>query len=99
MRAKDRQWDNIGPNGIGLRLREGRWAQWMPPEELIIERMTTPPPTRALGRGKFIKASIGVQGSTVNWDACTINRHTLKMPDPKKQYTDEVDLLINECSH
>jgi hypothetical protein len=56
MRSKDRQFEELSDRGIGMALREDRLASYMPPEELIAERMhTASDSTRAHVRGAFVK--------------------------------------------
>jgi hypothetical protein len=51
----DHLWANLGPHGLANKLRKTTWKKWMPSEELIVSRITSPPnTTRALLRGNFI---------------------------------------------
>jgi proteasome accessory factor A len=69
-RKKDRQWDLIGPKGIGLKMREKQaWEQWMPAEEKIKRAYYNPPETtRAKLRGEFIRAAAGHSPVDVDWE-------------------------------
>lgn len=94
---KDRQWDNIGPLGIGMKLRQTRWADWMPSETLIAERMLTPPDnTRATVRGKFIKHFAKSSGISVGWSTIRVNDHNIDLSDPYRTEHPLVSGLTHE---
>jgi proteasome accessory factor A len=94
---KDRQWDNIGPLGIGIKLRKTRWADWMPSDALIADRMFTPPDnTRAAVRGKFIKHFEKSSGITVDWRWLRINNHSIDLSNPYSTTNTLVSRLTHE---
>lgn len=71
--------------GIGMRLRGTLWKDWMPDQELVIERVTTPPSsTRASVRGAFVQEFAGEIGASVSWDSLGFPQHANRhpMPDP-----------------
>jgi proteasome accessory factor A len=69
LRAVDRLWDDLSDKGIGRKLRETTWAEWMPPEDLIEARGTQPPTTtRAVLRSAFIKKFSRQDKATVDWN-------------------------------
>jgi proteasome accessory factor A len=94
---KDRQWDNIGPHGIGIKLRKKHWANWMPTEEFIADRMFTPPDnTRAILRGKFIKRFAKDNGIFVSWSSVKVNNHPINLPNPYNTNNSLIAGLLGE---
>lgn len=104
IRKKDRQWDRIGPDSIGMRLRQTEWAQWMPDENFIQERKTTAPDTtRAAIRSKFIKAFCHLNSIknkdnqpalAVDWASVSYKQRNIKIANPYATHSDELDELI-----
>jgi proteasome accessory factor A len=95
LRNKDGQWDVIDEKGLGMKMRETVWAEWMPPESLIKERMTTPPATtRAALRGAFITAFANKLDTGVDWEYCRAANHTVTIKDPRATYSEELAKLI-----
>ena len=88
--SKDRQWDNISDVGFGRKLRKKRWADWMPPEALIAERILTPPTnTRATIRGQLIghyakrkNRDKYSDNAHVDWHKIKIGLKIFDMPNP-----------------
>lgn len=107
LRAIDRNYSNLGKidlaqgtitdKGIGVKLRESLWPQYMPSEELINERMNNPPQTtRAKIRGETIQKLFGVEGVEMlaEWDYITIAKTTVHLGDPRKTQSKRVDDLV-----
>ena len=83
MRAKDRQWDALGPAGVGWAMRQKAWKAWMPDEELIGDRMQYPPEsTRAFVRGTFVRTFAGQPGANADWTTARVNNKTFFMHQP-----------------
>lgn len=83
VRSKDRQWDNIGPHGIGQALRQSIWKKWMPDEQAIETAQAQPPATtRATLRGQTIKeiCEMHYPGASVGWPQATWTG----LPKPRK---------------
>jgi hypothetical protein len=77
----DKLWGEIGPRGLGEKLRQGTWNTWMPSETKVEAAITTPPTTtRATVRGDFIKRTKGHQ--SVDWASasCKDNRKVKLAP-------------------
>jgi proteasome accessory factor A len=97
LREKDRKWDNIGPHGIGMKMREGRWSKWMPPEELISERESRPAETtRAHLRGKFVAAFSGHPDAKTDWEYVAFKDKTYMVRDPTATHDERVETLIKQ---
>lgn len=94
LRYKDRQFSDISVNGIALALRQNAWADYMPPESLIKDRITTPPTTtRARVRGAFIRMiqEHGYQNTaSADWGRLVYNAKTYYLNDP---YESQPDIL------
>lgn len=57
---KDRQWSHMGPEGIGVRYRDGKtWKEWMPHKQAEQAYLNPPTETRALARAAFIAEYAG----------------------------------------
>ncbi len=72
--AKDRQWDDIGPNGIGQRMRKTIWREWMPTyTDIEHARFHAPEHTRAKLRGQAVReiARTGLREASVTWENIT----------------------------
>ena len=83
MRTKERQWDLLGPPGIGWAMRQRVWGAWMPDEELVEERMYYPPEnTRAFVRGTFVRTFAGKPEANCDWVTAKADRKTLFMRQP-----------------
>lgn len=83
VRKKDRQFDLLGPLGIGERLRETTWKKWMPSETDIVAAVQQPPlDTRARPRSTLIRAahSRTMYGSAA-WSHVTSGTK-VNLPDP-----------------
>lgn len=98
VRHKDRQWDEISPRGIGLKLRDGSWAKHMPPEAQIARAEVKPPKnTRALVRGNFIRdIRRNYQTPTnvsVSWSSIEVGEKVIELGDPYKSYNPAVQKL------
>lgn len=99
MRSRDRQCDRIGPDSIGLKLRETAWSQWMPAQSLIDERKTaSPTTTRAAIRSKFIKAfhlqnHLSSNVVSADWSSVKYIRR-INIADPYSTKSNAVDKLI-----
>ena len=92
--------DRIGPDGIGLKLREGTWSEWMPPEELIASREhSAATTTRAAARSDFVNAfgrrADLRQDAKVEWiDVSYRKNHRVKLDNVYKAQYNQVDSLI-----
>ncbi len=85
VRDVDKLWGNMGPEGIGVKLRSTIWAPWMPSEELISQRMVSAPETtRATLRGRYINSfpHLFSNMAVVNWSNITHNGRDFKLKDP-----------------
>lgn len=93
----DKKWDELSPDGYGLKLRETRWKQWMPPDELIAKRQIMPPDsTRAAIRGKYIRLFADKNNSsTVNWSYIRHEGTDYQLRDPFATKDKAVDRIIN----
>ena len=81
----DRRWSDIGPNSIGKRLRESRWAQWMPSEESLHRAYYYPPATtRAFGRAALIYkyGEFDSPHLLASWGHVSYKNKTWDMDDP-----------------
>lgn len=95
LRRKDRQWDNIGPKGVGLIMRQTTWREWMPDQTLVDARMATPPgTTRAAVRGHFIDHFSGYSDASAGWDKVALNRHAYQLSDPSAAHHEQADRLM-----
>lgn len=103
MRHKDRQWDEISPRGIGSQLRNGSWAEHMPPEAQIARAEVKPPKnTRALVRGNFIRDirrnHLVPTNIEVNWSSIEVGDKTIELGDPYKSYNPAVQKFTARLS-
>lgn len=84
----DRHWGDLRPDSFGQKLRCGRWAPWMPSEELISKRETQPPEnTRAALRGGFIARFALLPNSNnvgTNWAWVKVGSDQYKLGNPYK---------------
>ena len=73
---KDRQWSHIGPDGIGVKYRDGEsWKKWMPKAEIERAYLHAPTTTRAFARAAFIKEYSGKHYETnASWTFATAER-------------------------
>lgn len=95
LRGIDRHWDRIDIRGAGIAFRESTFSEWMPPEELIVERMSQPPVyTRARLRGKFVQAFSGNANASVDWMTLKMAPQTFSIKDPYASYDSQVDDFI-----
>jgi len=100
LRGIDILWGELSKNGIGLKLRQQEWAQWMPSD--IKERKEAPPQTtRAKMRGAFVlaygsneKLQPDNTNAKVDWKTCTYNTRTIKIDVPSQTQSDAIDALI-----
>lgn len=102
LRAKDKQFSDISERSIGRALREKTWAAYMPSEQLIIDRMQSPPATtRAKIRGDFI-ARIEKRHRNragVNWHVITYDQHPHLLPDPYQTKSRLVEAINLDWRH
>lgn len=91
--AKDRLWDDIGPHGVGQKLRKTKWQPWMPSRAQIHEaQFTAPTNTRAHLRGQRIKQIVKVRdvnNSTASW--VVVNSKKLGRLDLHDPYKTQLD--------
>jgi hypothetical protein len=82
--VKDRQYDNTGDLGFGVRLRRKFWADWMPTEEDIQRRILTPPNnTRAHARGRLIGTFANRIYCVASWDSVILGgKKPIPLPNP-----------------
>ncbi|HYH75582.1 MAG TPA: proteasome accessory factor PafA2 family protein [Candidatus Saccharimonadales bacterium] len=105
-------WTALTGKGMGInKIRRERWAEWMPPERLIQERMVhAPPNTRAALREQFIrKFGSGAQRdytASAKWnhffftegdyDDPDFKRASVNINDPRAIQSDALDTLIKK---
>lgn len=101
-REIDRKYDRIAPDGIGVGLRRKHWADWMPPEEAIVQaRSHAPTTTRACLRERYIHAFSGEQfpHSTVDWDhGSPKDGYKIPMDDPRSTNSRRLDKAIKKMA-
>lgn len=101
LRMVDRLFDDTREDGIGQKLRQSKWAKYMPPTEMITSRVSgATPETRAKIRGEFIKRLWGKADITTDWNFCVIgkdstanNGNRVKLDDPTATYDERVEAL------
>jgi proteasome accessory factor A len=100
MQGIDRQWDTIDRGGFGQKLRETAWADWMPPADLIKQRMDSPPATtRAAIRSAFISHFAQDDSAMVDWALLRRgNTQTIRLTDPYATRHPAVDELIRRTA-
>jgi hypothetical protein len=76
-------YQEVGPDSFCARLAP-KLRNHVPglTEELIAEVRTTPPPTRAFPRGRFVAEYGGTPGYKCRWDSLTSPIRTVKLDDP-----------------
>jgi proteasome accessory factor A len=76
-------YQEVGPNSFCARM-EPKPRNHVPglTEQLIAEVRSTPPPTRALPRGRFVAEFGGTPGYTCRWDSLMAPGRTIKLDDP-----------------
>ena len=98
LRRKDRQFDNIGPAGIGRKLRETVWSEYMPDAALIASRSTKTPTapvtTRARDRGALVVALAHRTDVKLGWDGVQIENYVTPMPDPRVSHDPKMKRII-----
>ena len=97
LRYVDIQFSEIALSGIAKRLRETIWADYMPPESLINERVThAPDTTRAHVRSEFIKiARQHRYGITATWERVRVDTEVFNLLDPYVSTHPELERLRN----
>lgn len=90
----DRRWSHIGPDSIGMKMREKSWAEWVPSAEEIAAAYFDPPTTtRALGRASLIQeyAESRDHNFSVSWTEAQVAGTGVKwsMMDPYNVGHDE----------
>lgn len=99
LRGLDRHWDRLDIRGAGIAFRESTFSEWMPPEELIVDRMTQPPTyTRARLRGKFIQAFSGNSNASVDWMTIKLHPQHFLLKDPYTSSDSPLDGLIEKAA-
>jgi proteasome accessory factor A len=83
---KERQYSHIGELTMGMKLRNGLWADHTPHERIEEARFSAPTTTRAFARAAFIKKHIKrTKGISVTWQSASVPnvpKETLRMTDP-----------------
>jgi hypothetical protein len=99
LRYKDRQFSDVAIDGIALALRETIWAKYMPPEDLINDRMHNPPSTtRANIRGEFIRQICELDldfHARVEWSFVSFMDEKILLLDPYASENYKVDSLLS----
>ena len=97
MRTMDRLFDDTGPKGIGMKHRQGVWSKWMPPEKLIVERMSAPSQTaRGKIRGEYVVAFAGIEDVGANWGGVSYLGTRYPMGDPHATSNEKIAELIKK---
>lgn len=101
MHGIDRKWDEISPNGIGIKLRQTLWSRHMPSKQLLQERMqqvSPPEGTRSRIIGAFVDEFHREPESAVavNWDSVKYSSTTIKLGNPSINFDTRVNQLIKE---
>ena len=96
--ALDWRWDRLSETGLAQKVRRGSWAADMPPEELITERMDSPPDsTRAALRAQFIASALKHHGSRmigVDWSYVSFDSEDVRLSDPYATTSDSLSQLM-----
>lgn len=99
LRYKDRQFSEVTDLGMATALRETIWADFMPSESLIRERVKEAPrTTRASIRAAFIKEAQSFRDKSlvrVGWSEVRYGDSRLALPDPHMHYNEDPDLLAS----
>lgn len=94
LRQVDRLFDDTRADGIGQKLRQSEWAEYMPPAEMIEARKNgDTPATRARIRGDFIKRFWQTAVISANWDFCELGTNRVKLNDPSAISDKQVEAL------
>ena len=102
LRYKDRQFSEImdvGKKSIAQTYRESIWSDYMPPQQMIENRVINPPETtRASLRGRFIDYALmsGTPAQVVNWNLLRYQDHTYVLDDPFNTAHQDLEELINK---
>lgn len=98
LQLADLSYDESGPNSLGTKLLQQDVAgSYMPPEELILDRMKNPPQTtRAYLRSETLRKHSEVV-SIAGWESVTVKGHAIKLKDPLATTNQELSEAIAEA--